>query len=223
MPLSDFGSHDPDFSAEQVAQCARIVEGVREISTKVVRLAGPLGALTTAADGVEALSASLDAVTGARAMETFRFQFDLGDPNAIMPFNPATGAFNPVAPKLEMRVEGERLVSEVVFAARYESSPDSVQGGMVSALYDQLLAFAVMIHGKTGPSVTLEVKFLARTPIGEPLRFETWVERIDGDRYHACGVCRLGDTPITEARGEINGKYDLPVVGTRPARPDHSS
>jgi len=213
MPLSDFGSHDPEFSANQVAQCARIVDGLREIGTKIVRLSGSVEELAAAADRVEALSASLDAVTQQRAMETFRFQFDLNDPNAIMPFNPATGAFNPVAPNLEMKVEGERLVTEIVFPSRYESAPDSVQGGMVSCLYDQLLAFAVMIHGKTGPSASLEVTFLKRTPIEEPLRFETWVEEIENDRYRARGICRQGDTQISEAQGVIIGKYDLPVAG----------
>ena len=212
MPMSDFGSHDPNFSDEQVAQCARIVAGLREIGTKIVRLSGSTEELAAAAERIEAVSQSLDAVTQSRAMETFRFSFDLDDPNTIMPFNPATGAFNPVAPVLHMRVEGERLITEMVFANRYESSPDTVQGGMVSALYDQLLAFAVMIHGKTGPSVSLKVNFLKRTPIEEALRFESWVEQIDGDRYHARGICMLGDSQVSEASGLIIGKYDLPVV-----------
>jgi len=212
MPISDFGSHDPEFSADQVAQCARIVDGLREIGTKIVRLSGSVEELAAAADRVEELSASLDGITRSRAMETFRFQFDLNDPNVIMPFNPATGAFNPVAPNLMMKVEGERLVTELVFSSRYESSPDTVQGGMVSALYDQLLAFAVMIHGKTGPSISLEVKFLKRTPIEEPLRFESWVEQVEDDRYHARGICKLGDTQVSEAEGLIIGKYDLPVA-----------
>ena len=213
MPISDFGSHDPDFSTEQVAQCARIVDGLRDIGTKIVRLGGSVEELATAADRVEELCASLETVTQHRAMETFRFSFDRNDPNSIMPFNPATGAFNPVAPDLEMQVDGERLVTELTFASRYESAPDSVQGGMVSALYDQLLAFAVMIHGKTGPSASLEVRFLKRTPINERLRFETWVEDIEDDRYRARGICRLGDTQISEAEGLVIGKYDLPVTG----------
>ena len=64
MPLSDFGSHDPEFSAQQVAQCARIVDGLREIGTKVVRLGGSVEELAAAADRIEALSAALDAVNG---------------------------------------------------------------------------------------------------------------------------------------------------------------
>ena len=216
MPLSDFGSHDPDFSPAQVHQCARIVAGLREIGTKVVRLSGSVEELAQAADQVEALSLSLESVTQTRAMETFRFEFDLDDPNTIMPFNPATGAFNPVAPNLSMKVDGKALVTELIFASRYESSPDCVQGGMVSALYDQLLAFALMIHGKTGPSLSLKVNFLKRTPIEEPLRFRSWIEKIDGDRYHACGECYLGETKISDAEGLILGKYDLAVSDQKP-------
>jgi hypothetical protein len=124
VPLEDFSSHDPDFSAEQVAQCARIIDGLRAINTKVVRLSGSVGELAAIADGIESLSASLDAVTKRRAMETFRFRFDTAEPNGVMPFNPATGAFNPIAPKLEMRVENGKLVTEFAFASHYESSPD---------------------------------------------------------------------------------------------------
>ena len=42
-----------------------------------------------------------------------------------------------------MRLEGEKLVAEVTFPGNYESAPDTVQGGMVAACFDQLLAFAV--------------------------------------------------------------------------------
>ncbi|MCX5738406.1 MAG: PaaI family thioesterase [Proteobacteria bacterium] len=213
MPLADFSSHDPDFSAEQVAQCARIVDGLRAINSKIVRLSGPVEELAAAADRIESLSASLNAVTQRRAMETFRFRFDTGEPNSVMPFNPATGAFNPIAPKLEMRVENDKLVAEFAFASHYESSPDSVQGGMVAACFDQLLAFAVMAHGKTGPTVSLAVRFVKRTPISQPLRFESWVESVDGEKFSARGSCFLGDVKVSEAEALILGKYEMPVVG----------
>jgi acyl-coenzyme A thioesterase PaaI-like protein len=212
MPLTDIGSHDPDFSAEQVAQCARIVDGLRAINTKIVRLSGSVEELAAAADGIESLSAALDAVTQHRAMEMFRFRFDSEDPNGVMPFNPATGAFNPLAPKLEMRVEGEKLVAELAFPGNYESAPDSVQGGMVAACFDQLLAFAVMLHGKTGPTVSLTVSFVKRTPINQPLRFESWVETIDGETFSARGSCFHGDVKVSEAEAQILGRVSLPVV-----------
>jgi acyl-coenzyme A thioesterase PaaI-like protein len=219
MPLSDFGSHDPDFSAEQAAQCARIVDGLRAINTKVVRLSGSVEDLAAAADRIEALSAALDPVTKHRAMEMFRFRFDTEEPNSVMPFNPATGAFNPLAPQLEMRLEGEKLVAELAFPSNYESAPDTVQGGMVAACFDQLLAFAVMAHGKTGPTVLLTVNFVKRTPINQLLRFEGWVETVDGERFSARGCCFHGDVKVSEAEALILGRVPLPVVG----RPEKTS
>lgn len=213
MPLSDFSSHDPDFTRGQVDQCARIIDAVREINTKIVRLSGSVQDLAAAADRIEALSASLVPVTGSRAMETFRYKFDASEPNNVMPFNPATGAFNPVAPKLEMKLEGEKLVAEFAFASHYESAPDTVQGGMVAALYDQLLSFVVMAHGKTGPTVWLKVTYLKRTPINRPLRFEGWVASVDGENFATCGSCHHGDVKVSEAEGLMLGNYDIPVVG----------
>ena len=212
MPLSDFGSHDPDFSTEQVAECARIVDGLRAVGTKVVRLSGSVEELAAAADAIEALSASLDAVTQRRAMETFRYRFDREEPNSVMPFNPATGAFNPVAPKLEMRLEGGKLVSTLAFPENYESAPDSVQGGMVAACFDQFLAFAVMARGRTGPTVSLTVHFVKRTPINQPLRFESWVEAVDGEKFSVRGTCFHGGMKVSEAEALILGNFPLPVV-----------
>ena len=176
MPLIDFSNHDPDFTKEQIEQCERIVEGVRNLNNKVVRLGGSLASLTAAADRVEALLASLDEVAETRAMETYRHQFDFDRPNNVIPFNPATGEFNPLSPRMNVVLEGKKLVAECVFANCYESAPDMVQGGMVAAVYDQFLAYAVMVEGLTGPTLSLQVSYLKRTPINEALRFECEVE-----------------------------------------------
>jgi acyl-coenzyme A thioesterase PaaI-like protein len=210
MPLSDYSSYDPAFAAEQVAECARIVDGLRAINAKIVRLSGSAEQLAAAA--IESLSANLDAVTQHRAMETFRYRLNTDDPNDVMPFNPATGAFNPLAPKLEMHMEAERLVANLAFPSHYESAPDTVQGGMVAACFDQLLAFAVMVRGKTGPTVSLTVKFVKRTPINEPLRFESWVEAVEDETYSVRGRCFHGDVTVSEAEAIVLGRVPLPVV-----------
>ena len=212
MPLSDFGSHDPDFTQLQKDACARIVDAVRALNTKVVRLSGPVEDLVAAADRIEALTRSLDPITQTRAIETFHFDFDPREPNRVMPFNPASGAMNPVAPKVEMRLEDDRLVAEFAFPSNYESAPDTVQGGMVAAFYDQLLAFAVMARGRTGPTLWVRVSYLKRTPIEKPLKFEARVEELDGDTFTVRGACYHGDTKVSEAEAAVLGKIDMPLV-----------
>ncbi len=212
MPASDFSSHDPDFSQEQEDQCARIIDGIRKINTRTVRLGGSLEALTDTADRVEALLDSLEGVTQSRAMQSYRFAFDPDHPNNVIPFNPATGEFNPIAPKLEMTVEGKKLLIHCEFPNCYESAPDTSQGGMVAAIYDQLLAYSVMAEGKTGPTIWIKVTYLKPTPINRPLRFEASVDSIDGKKYSVSGSCYCGDEKVSEAEGLILGSYDIELV-----------
>jgi len=72
MPASDLASHDPAFSPQQGPQCARIMDGIRRINAKVVRLPGSLDSLAS-----------------------FRFAFDCDPPSDVFPFDPATGGGGP--------------------------------------------------------------------------------------------------------------------------------
>ena len=212
MPSVDFSSHDPDFSREQIDQCARIIDGLRRINGKIVRLGGSLEALTSAGDRVEALLDSLDEVTRARAME-FRFELDPKDPNGVLPFNAATGEFNPIAPKVKMALEGSRLVADCTFSNCHESAPDTVQGGLVATVFDELLAIAMMTKGKAGPTLWIKATFLKPAPLGENLRFEVEVEAIDEKKFTGTGSCYRGDKKITEVECLMLGSYDVPVLG----------
>ncbi len=213
MPIRDFSTHDSQFTPEQEAQSARLIDGVRAINARVVRLGGTLEDLTAAADRVEELLASLDAVTRSRDIQSFGFGFDRDDPNNVIPFNPATGRYNPIAPRLEMRVDGDRIVTVCEFANCHESGPDTVQGGMVAAVHDQVLAYAVMLEGFTGPTLWVRVAFVKPTPINEPLRFESWVDSVDGRKYTARACCYHGEEKTSEAEALILGAYEFAKMG----------
>lgn len=212
MPAIVFSSSDPEFGQAHADQCVRIVEGLRKINAKALRLGGSLAALTAAAERVEALLASLDEVTAASAIDTYRGAFDLDDPNNVLPFNPATGVLNPIAPKLEMAIDGRTLVTHCEFSSHHAGGPDTAHGGMIAAIYDQLLAYATMIAGKTGPTLWLKVTYLKPTPVNERLRFETTVTAVDGRKYAVVGSCYRGDVKLSEAEGLMLGAYDIPAA-----------
>jgi acyl-coenzyme A thioesterase PaaI-like protein len=215
MPPIDYTSSDPEFNQAQADQCVRIIEAIRKINAKVLHLGGSLEALTAAADRAEALFESLDEVTGARAIDSYRGTFDLGDPNNVLPFNPATGVLNPLAPKLEMAIDGKRVVTYCEFSRCHEGGPDTAHGGMIAALYDQLLAYATMLEGKTGPTVWLKVTYLKPTPVNERLRFETAVTAVNGRKYAVAGSCYRDGVKLSEAEGLMLGAYDVPVDSRR--------
>lgn len=213
MPTIDLSSADPDFSQDHARQCVRIVEGLREINAKVLHLGGSLDALTAAADRVEALLESLGDVTANRAIDTYRGGFDCEDPNNVLPFNPATGLLNPIAPRLEISLEGQKVVADCEFAGFHEGGPETAHGGMIAAVYDQLLAYATMIVGKTGPTVWLKVTYLKPTPSKQRLRFETAVKSVEGRKYWVTGGCYCGEVKVSEAEALMLGSYDIPVTG----------
>jgi len=213
MPASDYASHDPDFTQAQIDQCERIIDGVRDLNARIVRLGGSLEELTAAAGRIEDLLDSLEPVTRARAIESFRFEFDRDDPNNVIPFNPASGRFNPLAPRLAMSLEGRKLVAMCEFSNCHESAPDTVQGGMVAAVFDQLLSYAIMVEGFVGPTMWIRVDYLKRTPINEPLRFEAETVAVDGKEWSVRGTCHRGDVKISEAEGVILGAYEIRRTG----------
>lgn len=213
MPARDFAEHDPDFTEDQARQCRRIIEGMRSLNSKVMRLNGPVESLTKAADRVDALLASLDDVTETRGLESFRFEFDHEAPNQVLPFNPATGEFNPLAPAIEMKVEGKRLVADVEYSNACESAPDTAQGGMIAAVWDQVLAYAVMLEGGTGPTLWVKVDFVKPTPINTRLRFECEVVEREGKKVRVEGHCYLGDELLSRAQALILHAYDIGVKG----------
>jgi len=212
MPAIVFSSSDPEFGQPQADQCVRIVAGLRKLNAKALRLGGSFEALKAAADRVEALLESLDDVTAASAIDSYRGAFDHRDPNNVLPFNPATGPLNPIAPKLEMEIDGPRLVAHCEFSSYHAGGPETAHGGMIAAVYDQVLAYATMIAGKTGPTLWLKVTYLKPTPVNERLRFETTVTSVDGRKYAVAGSCYRGDVKLSEAEGLMLGAYDIPVA-----------
>lgn len=107
-------------------------------------------------------------------------------PNA-REMHPLLGRASPVAPPLALRVEGERVVAEVCFDARFEGNVGWAHGGFVAAGFDIVLVQAARLSGRGGPTGSLSVRFREPTPIGEPLHYTGWFERAEGRKLVARG------------------------------------
>ena len=119
--------------------------------------------------------------------------------------SPVRGRLNPVAPPLRVeRVEdgdGARIVAHATFSRAYEGPPHGVHGGIVAAMFDEVLGAVMGLAPPPGVTATLEVRYRHVTPIEEPLRFEAWLESDRGRRLTARATCHAGDTLTAEAHG----------------------
>jgi acyl-coenzyme A thioesterase PaaI-like protein len=122
-------------------------------------------------------------------------------PAEFFPYSPIVGRCNPIAPPVEFRVEGREIHAEHAFDAPYNGPPASVHGGVIAAVFDELLGSngaMLEIGGFTG---TLTIRYRSLTPIGQPIRMRSWIDRQEGRKIFICGTMHFGDTLCSEAEG----------------------
>jgi acyl-coenzyme A thioesterase PaaI-like protein len=116
-------------------------------------------------------------------------------------FSPLIGRSNPLAPPITLREENGRVIAEVTFGSAYEGPPGSLHGGYVAAAFDEVLGYAQSLTGNPGMTGRLEVSYRSPTPLHTPLRFEAWVDGVDGRKITARCTLHAGDRLCAEAVG----------------------
>ncbi|MEC9034633.1 MAG: PaaI family thioesterase [Actinomycetota bacterium] len=94
----------------------------------------------------------------------------------------------------------EVVVGEVVFDQTREGPPRTVHGGMMAAVFDDVLSGVLSGAGATG-SVTgkLTIRYRRPTPINTDLRFEAWIDHQQGRRLTAHAHCLSNGEVTAEA------------------------
>lgn len=124
------------------------------------------------------------------------------DLTACMPYSPISGKRNPVALPLHLwkKAEGE-VGGEIIFSPTYAGPPDSVHGGMIAAVFDELLAMSNVISGTAGFTGTLTIRYRRKTPLNTPI--ELWAKNVrqDGRKQLCRGEMRVGGEVTATAEG----------------------
>ena len=115
------------------------------------------------------------------------------------------GESNPLAPPVRISKnedsEGkEVVVGEVSFDQTREGPPRTVHGGMIAAVFDDVLSGVLSSAGAAG-SVTgkLTIRYRRPTPINTDLRFEAWIDHQQGRRLTAQAHCLANGEVTAEA------------------------
>lgn len=102
--------------------------------------------------------------------------------------NVVIGARNPVAPPLTIHNDAEGVVrTHFVLGAAYEGPPGMVHGGVCALILDHVLGATAHLPGKPAVTGTLTLRYLRGTPLGQPLRAQAHVDRIEGAKIFAVG------------------------------------
>ena len=91
-----------------------------------------------------------------------------------------SGPANPMGVEVELRRDGEGVLSKVIFGAAFESAPGRVHGGAVSALVDDTMGYLMIVLGEAAYTARLEVDYQDGVPIDTPVWFRAQESHRDG-------------------------------------------
>ena len=129
---------------------------------------------------------------------------DFDVPSAFHILSPVSGLMNPVAPPLVVertqRPDGQPAVlGRTRLSSSYEGPPHGVHGGIVAALFDEVLGAAQGLAPPPGVTAKLEVRYRHLTPVDEDLRVEGWIVEQRDRRVFAEATCHAGETLTASA------------------------
>ena len=181
------------------AELFRLSDAVRDVMHRLVQTSAPVELIAEAADALEEVVAVLAEHTSASIYEGFAESANAGDPFAFFDHSPMLGRANPLAPPIELSLEGDRLLGRATFGAAYEGPPGCVHGGFVAAAFDEVLGSTQSLSGTPGMTGRLTVHYRSPTPLHAELLFVGTLESVRGRKILTRGELWHGDVLCAEA------------------------
>ena len=100
-----------------------------------------------------------------------------------------------------IRFDGDAASATTVPNALYEGPPESVHGGYLAHLMDCMLGTLVQATGRRSVTGTLDLRYLARTPLDVPLELGARILETTGRKTTAEAWVEVDGARTVEARG----------------------
>lgn len=129
-----------------------------------------------------------------------------GEAHDFFPTSPVIGFANPVASPVEVwSAVGEEGAPEVrgraFFDYPYEGPPTCVHGGVIAAVFDELLGVANLVAGRPSMTGTLHIVYRRTTPLRTPLELVARHTSVERRKVRAWGAILHEGELTAEAEG----------------------
>jgi len=179
----------------------RLAAALRSVIDRIVTTEAPEDELRVAADRLERYAEHL--LTHPRQYITW------GTPEASMAgtlggffdLSPFMGRANPLAPPIDLWVDGDVVRGKVTFGWAYQGPPGHLHGGYIAALFDESLGLTQSMTGSPGMTGTLTVRYRKPTPLLTELCIEARVLRVEGRKIFTEARLYAGEMLTAEAEG----------------------
>lgn len=112
-----------------------------------------------------------------------------------------SGAANPMGVAIRVHREGDEAVAVVNLGAAFEGAPDRAHGGVVAAVFDDVLGYVLQLFRIPAYTGRLTVAYRRPTPLGTDLLVRARMVARDGRKLTIAGTMTDGDTLVAEAEG----------------------
>jgi acyl-coenzyme A thioesterase PaaI-like protein len=161
-----------------------LTASVRRLIDTTIRTRADVRTIATVKDKIDWATEQLSASLMPRS---FGVQQN-SDGQSIASGNVVIGVRNPVAPPLTIHDDaGGAVHTDFVLGAAYEGPPGMVHGGICAMILDHVLGATAHLPGKPAYTGTLTLRYVRGTPLGQQLRAEAHVERMEGSKTFAVG------------------------------------
>jgi acyl-coenzyme A thioesterase PaaI-like protein len=179
----------------------RVADAIRVVLHRMVQSSAPNEVIETAAADLEAVAERFAGYSNKSMYEGFAESANAGEPFGFFDHSPMLGRANPLAPPIQLWLDGDRMVGTARFGAAYEGPPGCVHGGYVAAAFDEVLGSTQSLSGSPGMTGRLTVHYRSPTPLETELRFVGWLESVEGRKILTKGELWAGDRLCAEAEG----------------------
>jgi acyl-coenzyme A thioesterase PaaI-like protein len=110
-----------------------------------------------------------------------------GDSMDHFPDCVVSGLANPMGVAISVHREGDDAVATVSLGAAFGGAPGRAHGGIVAAIFDDVMGFVLSMISTPAFTGRLCVDYLAPTPVGEDIEFRARLDKREGRKIFIVG------------------------------------
>jgi len=198
--VSVVDGHGADATHPPGSELERFTAVLRRLINQGVHTSASPQLLDGAAAALEVVAGQLEPVTPPWAPSVPAF-YEGMKPEDFFPFSPMIGRYNALAPPVTVEVVDGAVHGTGNLDAAYEGPPGCVHGGVIAALFDELLGVANISAGVGAMTGTLTITYRSPTPLQSDLTFYAKVLGVEGRKVRTMGTIHAGDRLCAEADG----------------------
>jgi acyl-coenzyme A thioesterase PaaI-like protein len=192
---------EAEYIPERRAEVRRVADALRAVIERFVATEAPLDVFNGVADDLDAIAARLSEHPQSHLYSGFAEGAIAGDPHGPFDNSPLMGRANPLAPPMQIEILDDRVIGTVTCGSAYEGPPGHVHGGIVAAMFDELLGVTQSLSRRPGMTGRLTIRYRAPTPLHTELRCDSRIESVRGRKIVCTGELYAADTLCADAHG----------------------